>query len=464
MNRRGFLKHMAVAGRGVMAATLLAGCLSRDVLYDDVRQTRGEAYASWLRIREKGDIPLPAGNLSLNESIRIALLYNKSLQAKIQEREIARGRVVSAYQLALPRVDASAATGHGASGGGSGSASDGDSARISLRQPLFRGGSASAGLRAAQLYAFWTDESVREAMQGVVYLVTADYYAALLAESLCLVNRDAVTSAEAHLNDVRVKRVNGVASKYDELRAQVDVANFRAELIRQDNNLVLARNSLLRALGTATDAPIHLSDPLKHEPVDMTLEKAIETAYRNRPDLYMAEVNIRLHRENVRTVRGAYLPEIDLALSAGTDHERDGDDAWEGSQRSALELSWPLFDGLGREGRMISAKALLKQREIELKDVEEDVFLDVQQALLNLKNAEEFVESQRLSLQHAEEGLRLAMTGYREGVNTEVEIVDARSALTEARGNHYRALFDHCMARLSLNHAMGLLDGRMEAE
>ncbi len=87
--------------------------------------------------------------------------------------------------------------------------------------------------------------------------------------------------------------------------------------------------------------------------------------------------------------------------------------------------------------------------------MEEDVFLDVQQALPNLKNAEEYVESQRLNLQHAEEGLRLAMTGYREGVNTEVEVVDARSSLTEARGNHYRALFDHCMARL-LEQATGL--------
>jgi outer membrane protein TolC len=99
-----------------------------------------------------------------------------------------------------------------------------------------------------------------------------------------------------------------------------------------------------------------------------------------------------------------------------------------------------------------------------LKSVEEDVFLDVQQALLNLKNAEEYVESQRLNLQHAEEGLRLAMTGYREGVNTEVEVVDARSSLTEARGNYYRALFDHCMARLSLEQAMGLLGKDMDSK
>jgi outer membrane protein TolC len=56
------------------------------------------------------------------------------------------------------------------------------------------------------------------------------------------------------------------------------------------------------------------------------------------------------------------------------------------------------------------------------------------------------------------------MTGYREGVNTEVEVVDARSSLTEARGNHYRALFDHCMARLSLEQATGLLGKDMDSK
>ena len=249
---------------GGLAMFLVAGCLTREALYDDLAETRDAAYESWLRIRESGDIPIPAENLTLDESVRIALLYNKALQAKIQEREVARGQLVSAYRLALPRVDATASTAYGTS--------DADSARLVFRQPVFRAGGVTAGLRAAKLYAFWSDESVRNTVQTVIKQATADYYAALLAESLCQVNRDAVTSAEAHLNDVRVKRVNGVASKYDELRAQVDVANFRAELIRQENYLVLAKTSLLRTLGTATDAQIHLSDQLKHLPVKVTLE------------------------------------------------------------------------------------------------------------------------------------------------------------------------------------------------
>ncbi|MDD4102741.1 MAG: TolC family protein [Kiritimatiellae bacterium] len=451
MTRRGIWGRVGV---GCVYTCLLSGCLTHEALYNDLATTRDEAYESWLRIRESGDIPIPAENMTLDEAVRVALLYNKSLQAKIQEREIARGQLLSAHRLALPRLDAAASTAYGTR--------EEDNARLVLRQPLFRGGGATAGLRAAKLYAFWSDEGVRLTVQNVIRQVTFDYYSAQLADNLCQVNRDAVISAEAHLNDVRVKRVNGVASKYDELRAQVDVANFRAEMIRQENNLVLAKTGLLRTLGTATDASIRLADQLRHEPVAVTLEQAVESAYANRPDLYMAELNIRMQREKIKALRGTYLPEVDLALQAVSDRDREGENRWSGSQRAAIELNWAIFDGLGREGEIIAAKALLKQREIELKGVEEDVFLDVRQALLNLANAEEYVESQRLNLQHAEEGLRLAMTGYREGVNTEVEVVDARSALTEARGNYYRALYDHSVARLSLAHATGVLGKNLE--
>jgi outer membrane protein TolC len=105
-------------------------------------------------------------------------------------------------------------------------------------------------------------------------------------------------------------------------------------------------------------------------------------------------------------------------------------------------------------------KAALKKRNIELLDAQERAQFEAQRAILSLADAEEFVESQKLSLQRAEEGLRLAVVGYREGVNTEVEVTDARAALTRAKGLHYQAVYSHALARLDLQRAMGILGPR----
>lgn len=86
---------------------------------------------------------------------------------------------------------------------------------------------------------------------------------------------------------------------------------------------------------------------------------------------------------------------------------------------------WPLFDGFSREGEIIKAKARLRQRQIELTDNEETVLFELSQAMFAIENTDEFVQSQQLNLERAQEGLRLAEVGYREGVQTQVEILDA---------------------------------------
>jgi len=135
-------------------------------------------------------------------------------------------------------------------------------------------------------------------------------------------------------------------------------------------------------------------------------------------------------------------------------------DAWGDSWTAGITATWPLFDGRAREGQVIREKAALRQKHIELLDVQERALLEVQQAVLSLRDAEEFVESQKLNQERASEGLRLANVGYREGINTEVEVTDARAALTRAKGLTYQAVYSHMLARLELQRAMGILGPR----
>jgi hypothetical protein len=67
------------------------------------------------------------------------------------------------------------------------------------------------------------------------------------------------------------------------------------------------------------------------------------------------------------------------------------------------------------------------------------------------------VQSQQLNVTRAREGLRLADVGYQQGINTQVEVIDAQSALTTARVNYLRAIYQHVVARLAVERAMGTI-------
>ncbi len=458
-----------------------SACASRNALVKDIRETRTAAYNEWMKMRqtqEESEVGI-SGKLSMEDAVKLSILQNKTLQATLQEREIARGKVVESYQAALPTVSAAGTYTRldkvssfnldlGELGemldieGGPITLGDVDnySVELSVSQPLFRGGAIGAALRAAKLAELLSDEVVRSALQGTIFEVALAYYDALLFQHQYEVNEDAVRSATVHLEDVVTKRKLGVASDYDVLRAEVDVTNFRAEMIKQKNNVDLAKSRLLKAMGVLQKGDIELAGELEYRPMRPVLEESLRIAHENRPDLYQAELDVRLQREALRVAKSQYWPQIDAffnELWGKPDPSSATTNEWGDTWNAGVSVRLSIFDGLGREGRVHQQKATLAQSRYRLANTQEQAFLEIRQALLTLRNAEEFVESQKLNRTRAAEGLRLAEVGYREGIASEVEVSDARSALTTARGLYYESVHGHAVSRLNLQLAMGTL-------
>jgi len=451
---------------------LLSGCATERSMYGGLQQLRSQAYRRWRSARESKEASETRlkGELSLQDALKLALTHNKTLKSALQEREVSRGKVIEAYSNVLPGVTATAGYTRldevpGFDVGGQ-SVSIGDvdnySAGLEVRQPLFRGGGIRAAWRAARWYSLLANETVRGAVQGVIYEVAHAYYDTLLAQHLYEVNRAAVGSAKAHLRDVQIKRRQGVATDFDVLRAQVDVSLFEADMIQQRNRVHLAKTRLLQALGVSQDSEVSLSDELTYRPMKPVLDEAVRLAYQNRPDLYQAGLSVELQREALSIARSQYWPKVDAwfrqqwAKPEPHTSRVEWGDAWSGG----ISVNWHLFDGLGREGRVIQQKARLRQSEVQLVDAEERVLLEIRQAILSLRDAEEFVQSQRMNLERAKEALRLAEVQYQQGITSAVTVTEARAALTRAQGLYYQAVYGHTVARLDLQRAMGILGPR----
>ena len=453
----------------LLAVSVLSGCLSRDAAFMEVRRSRMESYDLWRgrRSSEERRQPRVEGKLSLEDALKLGLQYNRGLEVALADQYGARGRLVEAYSEALPSLDLGASYRRRDKLGGFTAAGvtvtfgelDNYSLDLTVTQPLFKGGKAAAGLRAARLFMAFTDEVVRGVMEQVVFDICEAHYEVLLSQHLEEISRDAAEAAAAHLEDVKRKRAQGVASDFDVLRAQVELSNFRAEQIRAQSRIHLAMTSLLRAMGVSQESEVELSDELVYRPFKPVFEEAVRTAYLNRPDLSQAELEVRLRTEAVKIALSKYFPTVSASffqtLARPDPHEtmQHFGYLWEGS----ITASFSIFDGLAREGQLMQERANLRRSKINLSDTEEKALFELQSALLSLRDAEQFVESQKLNQKHAAEGLRLASIGYREGVNTEVEVIDARAAYTRARANFYQAVHGHVIARLFFMKAIGLL-------
>jgi outer membrane protein len=447
------------------AIVLIVGCRSEERFYREISTSRAEAYNLWksreeLAERSQSHI---TGKLSLADALKLSLLNNKTLQRIVLEKEIARGEVVKSQSAILPSVDLNASYIRLEEVGSFGSIQIGDvhnySADLTVTQPFFAGGSIPARLNTAKLTKLFSDQTVRAAIQDVIFETARDYYDVLLNQQLYEITVDAVRSAKASLDAVEQKRAAGVASDFDVLRAQVELSNFKAEEITNRNAISLSKVELLRIIGVSQASEVTLSDELTYAPYSVSFDEAVRTAYQNRPDLYQDQIGIKSQQEALKIAQSKYWPTISGYYTnewARPDPKSSTID-WGREWQAGVIATLPVFDGFGREGGIIQEKARLRQAHIALVETEETVLSALRAVILSIEDTAEFVDSQRLNLQRAEEGLRLAEVGFREGINTQVEVLDARAALTKARSLYYQAIHSHTVASLTLKHAMGIL-------
>lgn len=455
-------------------SSAFVGCAtsSQKEMAREVRQARAESYRQYQsrQDRESEQQPRISGKLSVQDGVKLTLAHNKMLQQAMEERETARGANVSARSVYLPSV--------GVTGqyrrldevssfeieGQELQLGDVDnySVGLTVTQPIYAGGAISAQVRVGRLLSLYADQTIRAATQDVVYAAQAAYYNLLLSQHLVEIVEDDVRSATVHLQTVEKRRAGGVVSDFDVLRAQVELSNYEADLLRARNAINISRANLIKTMGVSQDSDFVLSDEFVFTPVEISMDEAIEAAFTNRPDLYSQEIQIRRQREQLQVARSRYLPTVSGYFTntwAKPDPKSfasptiEWGDTWE----AGLQGSWPIFDGFQREGTIIQEKARLRQAELGLVDLEETALNELTQTLLSVQNAAEFVQSQQLNLKRAAEGLRLAEVGYEQGINTQVELIDARAALTTARVNYYQAIHQHVEAKLAVRRAMGTI-------
>jgi len=462
-----------------------AGCKTKEEFARDVRLSRTAAYRQWQRqeTQESELQPRISGKLSMEDCVKLTLTHNKMLQRILEEKTIARGQIVSSRAAYLPNVALSGqyrreeevasfdipgpagTTQHVQIGN-----ANNYSAVLTVTQPIYAGGAIPAQVRAARLFSLLADQTVRAAMQDVVYSSETAYYNLLLSQHLLDVSTEAVRAAKVHLDDVEKKRARGVVSNFDVLRAQVELSNFEADLIKSKNAININRANLIKIMGVSQESGFVLSDEFVYAPIEVSMDQAVEAAFTNRPDLNSGEYQIRQQREQLRIARRQYLPNVGAYFTntwSNPSPTSFGSSAseWGRIWQAGFQGAWPIFDGFQREGAIIQLKAKLRQAQISLIDTEETALYELTQALLTMKDAEEFVQSQRLNLTRATEGLRLAQVGYDQGINTQVEVIDAQSALTQARVNYYQAIHSHVAAKLALRRAMGtIIGGTPQAE
>ncbi len=421
-----------------------------------------------------GLVPLSAQvptSLDLDQSIKLALKQNPAILKAQEELRRTRGLIVEIRADALPHLDAS----------GNYNRIDRDfidtlpgttlrknqeqpwSATVELSQLIYSGGRVHAAIRAARLTDQIAVLDFDRTVADTLLNVRNTFYQILLNAELVIVREQSVTLLEHQLDDAKNRFAAGTVPQFNVLRAEVELANAKPPLIRARNDLRLSKEALAKLL--ALDTPVKPHDftainfvgKLTYEPRSWTLADALDNALAKRPELQQAEKQVGLQTEQIKVATAGYKPSLSVFGDYGvrnstfSDHLDQTIHGW----TVGAQATWPLFDGLLTQGKVQQARAQLAEAEIDLADTRRSIELEVRQAYSDYLQALELIEAQKKTIEQAEESLRLAEARFRAGTGTQLDVLSAQTALTDARSNEVQALHDYNVALATLDRATG---------
>jgi outer membrane protein len=254
----------------------------------------------------------------------------------------------------------------------------------------------------------------------------------------------------------------GVATRLDSLRAEVQVARERQNLLVATSQRDVARLALLRATGADLAMDFTLADTLNAPARDLPeLEQALAASRQNRPDLLSAEEALKAARMEAGAVSAERLPTLGVSAQAGF----NGQDPFflDGVRTLAAGINLPLFTG-GRMGaRLDAARVRERQAEVQRDEVRRQVEEDVRRALLNHRNAASRVALAEDNLRVALQEVEVAMDRFANGASSNIEVDNAQSSLAAARDARVTALADEAQAWYELARATGTIKSLIPA-
>lgn len=414
----------------------------------------------------------PTRPLTLADALNLALEQNAEVRKARQDLEAALGVAVQTRAVVIPKLQATANYTAREAGGVEQFPLPGVpiqipneswAAGVRLVQSVYEGGRLRSAWRAARLTEQQAQAAYETTVAETVLAVRTAYADALLAAEMVRVHQASVRLLEEELRQTRQRFEAGTVPRFNVLRAEVELANARPRLSRAQNSLRIAKQELAHLLGFEVppefteDLPLELADTLQPPPGMPELSLALRQALENRSELALLRHAEALQAEAVQQARAAFRPAVELfagydARSPAFQDELDRViDGWV----VGAQMRWNLWDGGHTRGKLREARARQARAVVEIEDARRRIELEVRTAYSRLVEAREVLESTVKVQEQAEEALRLAQARAQAGTGTQLDVLSAQTALTEARSIHAQALRDFVVAQARFERAVG---------
>jgi len=324
---------------------------------------------------------------------------------------------------------------------------------VKLEWLIWGGGKVQAMVKALEHAVKAKEASLMATKNDVIHETKRAFYATLKAKAYMELMEDMVKLLEAHQDRVKKLYERGVVPKSDLLRIGVELSNTKLAYLKAQNAFKLAKASFKTTLGLR-DVEIEPEDVKAKPEINISeLSQYLEVAKSNRPELLAIRRALDQAESYIKASTASLKPNYILSAKYGkTDSSFIPEkEEW----NIALAIQWNLYDGGEAKGNIDKAKGIRDELLAKLRKVEDGISLGVENAYLNLRSALERLGVAERELESAQLDYEMTVKRYNAQVASITDVLDAQTALKEARTHLIDAIYDIWISWSDLRYHCG---------
>ena len=329
-------------------------------------------------------------------------------------------------------------------------------------QPVFMGGSIVALHKMAKLNELLQQQTAEATRQSVVYTVDQAYWQVVSLNAKQQLADSYVKVLERLDGDVQKMIREGVATRSDGLSVSVKLNEARLTQQKVENGLKLSRMLLCQLVGLPLDEDIQLADEeqftVQESPQAIAVDRNI--GVEGRPELKALETSVDMSHQMVNILKAGNLPQVALTggyIVSNPNVLNGFEKKFGGLWNVGVMLRVPLWNWGDVAYKVRAAKGANTIARLEMDELREKMELQLEQSRLQLDEANKRLITAINSQEKAEENLRMANLGHKEGVIATSTVMEAQTGWLQAKSAVIDARIDCIMSHENWKKAAGRL-------
>ncbi len=329
---------------------------------------------------------------------------------------------------------------------------------VALNYDIYTGGLRGASIRAAKKQLRNTELALEVTVEQVRLETSINYYDLQNSDAQVEIQKAAVEDASQTLKDAQLLERAGLGTRFDVLRAEVELSQAQQSLNTAIANQNISRRQLAETLNVSHDTDLSTADAIEEAGTwNLELAESIVQAFKNRAELEQ----FLLQKEISEEQRKIALSSIRPTVSATADYTANNDfqDNFNFTDRYSVgvNVQWALFDGGAARAGARQAEKGAEIAETQFADQRNQIRFAVEQAFFQLESNKSNIGTAAKEVELAVESLRLARLRFQAGVGTQTDVIDAQTQLTTARGSLLASITDYNQSYVTLQREVSNL-------